>query len=178
MKEWNILATAQKGQERYALRLLKNHGEFGRSGYRDVVLGCVDDVEAFLKKLEDIRAETPQKLRSLGQIVPLERNFQFEVADFMERAKEAISPYIDRLENTRFFVRVVRRGHKGEISGMETEKELDGFILGALEEKGKQAKVDIVGFEKMIIIETVENRAGVGLVTRAMKEKYPLIKVK
>ena len=178
MEEWNILATAQKGQERYALRILKNHGEFRRSGYRDVVLGYVDDVEAFLEKLESIRAETPQKLRSLGQIVPLERNFQFEVADFRDRAKEAISPYIDRLENSRFFVRVVRRGHKGEISGMETEKELDGFILGSLENKGRQATVDIEGFEKMILIETVENRAGVGLITRAMKERYPLIKVK
>ena len=178
VEEWNILATAQKGQERYVLRFLKSRGEFRRSGYRDVVLGYVADVPAFLDALESIRAEAPQKLRSLGQIVPLERNFEFDVADFRDRAKEAVVPYIDQLENCRFFVRVVRRGHKGEISGMETEKELDGFILESLEKKGKQATVNIEEFEKMIIIETVENRAGAGLITKELKEKYPLVKVK
>ncbi len=178
MEKWNILATAQKRQERYVLRLLNNYGEFRRSGYRDVILGYVADVPIFLEALESIRREAPGKLKSLGQIVPLERNFQFDVADFRDKAKEAVSPSIDQLENSRFFVRVVRRGHKGELSGMETEKELDGFILESLEKKGKPATVNIEEFEKMIIIETVENGAGVGLITKEMKEKYPLIKVK
>jgi tRNA(Ser,Leu) C12 N-acetylase TAN1 len=178
MEKWNVLATARRRQERYVLRLLNNHGEFRGSGYRDVILGCVADVPAFLEALESIRREAPGRLRSLGQIVPLERNFQFDVADFREKAKEAVLPYIDQLENSRFFVRVVRRGHKGEISGMETEKELDGFILESLEDKGKRATVNIEEFEKMIIIETVENRAGVGVITRETKERYPFVKVK
>jgi tRNA(Ser,Leu) C12 N-acetylase TAN1 len=178
MEKWNILATARKRQERYVLRLLNNYGEFRGSGYRDVILGYVADVPAFLEALESIRREVPGKLRSLGQIVPLERNFQFDVADFRAKVKEAVFTYIDQLENSRFFVRVVRRGHKGEISGMEMEKELDGFILESLENKGKRATVNIEEFEKMIIIETVENRAGVGLVTKEMKGKYPFVKVK
>jgi tRNA(Ser,Leu) C12 N-acetylase TAN1 len=178
MEKWNILATARKRQERYVLRLLNNYGEFRGSGYRDVILGYVADVPAFLEALESIRREVPGKLRSLGQIVPLERNFQFDVADFRDKVKEAVFPYIDQLENYRFFVRVVRRGHKGEISGMETEKELDGFILESLENKGKRATVNIEEFEKMIIIETVENRAGVGVITRETKERYPFVKVK
>jgi tRNA(Ser,Leu) C12 N-acetylase TAN1 len=118
------------------------------------------------------------KQQSLGQIVPLERNFQFDVADFRDKAREAVLPYIDQSENSRFFVRVVRRGHKGEISGMETERELDGFILESLENKGKRATVNIEDCEKMIIIETVENRAGVGLITRETKGKYPFVRVK
>ncbi len=178
MEKWNVLVTAQKRQERYLLRLLKNFGEFKGSGYRDVVIGNVADTFAFLDALEVIRRETPEKLRSLGQIVPLEENFKFDVADFMEKAKEAICPYITQVENCKFFVRVVRRGHKGEISGMETEKELDGFILATLEDNEKRATVSIEEFEKMIVIETIENRAGVSLITREMKEKYPLVKVK
>ena len=178
MEKWNILATARKGEERYVIRILNNYGEFRGSGYRDVILGYVADVPAFLEVLESIRRESPGKLRSLGQIVPLERNFQFDVADLVDKAKEAVSPYIDQLEKTRFFVRVVRRGHKGEISGMETEQELDGFILESLQHKGKRATVNIEEFEKMIVIETVENRAGVGLVTKEVKGKYPFVKVK
>jgi tRNA(Ser,Leu) C12 N-acetylase TAN1 len=178
MEKWNILVTAQRRQERYVLRLLNKYGEFRGSGYRDVILGCVADVPAFLETLESIRREAPQKLRSLGQIVPLERNFQFDVADFRDKVKEAVSPYIDQLENSRFFVRVVRRGHKGEISGMEAEKELDRFILESLENRGKRATVSIEEFEKMVLIETVENRAGIGLITKEMKEKYLFVKVK
>ncbi len=178
MEEWNVLATAQKRMERYAMRLLNKYGKFRSSGYRDVVLGYVTDVHAFLDALDGIRRETPEKLRYLGQIVPLERNFQFDVSDFRDRAKEAVSPYVDQLENSRFFVRVVRRGHKGEISGMETEKELDGFILESLESRGKHAEVDIEEFEKMIVIETAGNRAGIGLITKELKDKYPFIKVK
>ncbi len=178
MEKWNVLATAQKRQERHVLRLLNRYGEFKGSGYRDVILGYVADMPAFLETLESIRRENPGRLRSLGQIVPLERNFQFDVADFVDKAKEAVSPYIDQLGDSRFFVRVVRRGHKGEISGMDTEKELDGCILKSLENKGKRATINIEEFEKMIILETVENRAGVGLITKEMKEKYPLVKVK
>jgi tRNA(Ser,Leu) C12 N-acetylase TAN1 len=178
MEKWNILATARRREERSVLRLLNTYGEFRGSGYRDVILGCVADVPAFLEALEGVRREAPGRLRSLGQIVPLERNFRFDITDFRDRVKEAVLPYIDQLESSRFFVRVVRRGHKGEISGMEMEKELDRFILESLEDKGKQATVSIEEFEKMIIIETVENRAGVGLVTREMKEKYPFVKVK
>ncbi len=178
MKGWNILATAQHRQERYLFRFLSNLGEFRHSGYRDVILGHVADVHAFLDALEAIRRETPGKLRSLGQIVPIERNFQFEVADFMDKAKEAVSPFINQLENTRFFVRVVRRGHKGEISSLEAEKELDAYILKSLERDRKQATVNIEEFDKMVIIETVENLAGAGLITREMKGKYSFIKIK
>jgi adenylyl- and sulfurtransferase ThiI len=178
MTEWNILATAHRRQEGYLLRLLNNFGEFRGSGYRDVVLGKVSDVQAFLEVLADTRKENPRKLRPLSQIVPIERNFQFDVPDFIGKAKEAVFPFINRLENSRFFVRVVRRGHKGEFSGMEAEKTLDGFILESLEKDGKKATVNIDAFENMIVIETVENRAGVGLITREMKERYPFIKVK
>jgi tRNA(Ser,Leu) C12 N-acetylase TAN1 len=178
MERWNILATAKRRQERYVLGLLKNYGDFRHSGYRDVILGHVPDVPAFLETLEGVRREAPGKLKSLGQVVPLERNFQFAVTDFRDKAKEAVSPYIGQLESSRFFVRVVRRGHKGEISGMETERELDRFILESLANEGKQATVNIEDFEKMIIIETVENRAGVGIITKETKEKYPFVKVK
>ncbi len=157
---------------------MRRFGEFRSSGYRDVVVGYVTDVHGFLETMENIRRENPEKLRSLGQIVPVEKNFQFEVSDFMDRAKEAVSPYVNQLENSRFFVRVVRRGHKGEISSLEAEKELDAFILKSLGRDEKQATVCIEEFEKMIVVQTVGNLAGVGLITRDMKEEYPLIKIK
>lgn len=178
MMEWNVLVTANMRQERYLLRLLSRHGEFRGSGYRDVVLGRVEDANAFLETLEALRRENPKKLSPLSQIVPMERTFQFDLSDFREKLKEAISPYVELLENKKFYIRVKRRGHKGEISSIEVEKEMDAFILEALASAGKQAQINFEDPDRIIIVETVENRAGVSLITREMKEKYPFIKVK
>lgn len=176
--EWNILATANRRQERYLLRLLSKYGEFKGSGYRDVVVGRVEDVDTFLETLETLRQEKPEKMRSLSHIVPIERTFQFEISDFRDKLRKAILPYVELVENSRFYVRVERRGHKGEISSLEEEQEMDSFILEALKNTGKLAQVSFKDPDKIIIVETIENRAGIGLVTREMKEKYPFIKVK
>jgi tRNA(Ser,Leu) C12 N-acetylase TAN1 len=178
MMEWNILATASMRQERYLLRLLSNYGDFKGSGYRGVVIGRVENVDTFLETLETLRQEKPEKLRPLSQIVPIERTFQFDLSDFKDKLREAISPYIELVENRRFYVRVMRRGHKGEISSLEVEQEMDAFVLNTLKRSGKEAQIAFKDPDRIIIVETVENRAGVGLITREMKEKYHLIKVK
>jgi hypothetical protein len=98
MMEWNILATAIKRQERYLLRLLSRYGEFRGSGYRDVVMGRVEDVDDFLENLETIQRENPGKLRPLSQVVPLERTFQFDLSDFKDKLKEVISLYVELVE--------------------------------------------------------------------------------
>lgn len=105
MKQWNILATAQWRHERHLLRLLNQFGEFRGSGYRDVILGYVEDVQAFLETLDKARREDPERFWPLGQIVPVERNFQFDVSDFEEKAENAIAPYINQLEGTKFYVK-------------------------------------------------------------------------
>lgn len=177
--EWNVLATASMRKERYLLRLLHAYGEFKGSGFRDVIVGKVEKVEAFLETLESIRREHPGRLRHLSQIVPIEKTFQFDLLDFREKLKEIVTPYTEQLENNcRFYVRVKRRGHKGELSSLEIEKEMSVFILDALEKTGKKAQIRFEDPDKFIIVETVGNRAGVGLITRAMRERYPFIRVK
>ncbi len=177
--EWNVLATAFMRKERYLLRLLRAYGEFKGSGFNDVIVGKVETVEAFLETLESISREHPGRLRHLSRIVPIEKTFQFDLSDFREKLKEAVAPYVEQLENDcRFYVRVKRRGHKGELSSLEIEKEMSALILDALEKGGKQAQVKFEDPDKIIIVETIGNRAGVGLITREMRERCPFIRVK
>ena len=178
MKEWNILATATREQERYLLRFLNEYGEFKGSGFRDVVLGWVEEIDAFLRALENLREENPIKLNPLSQIVPLEKTFHFDLSDFKDKLKEILSSYVDRIENKKFYLRVKRRGHKGEISSLEVEKEVADFIMGSLEKAGKKAQVSFNDPDCILIVETIGNWAGVGFITREMKEKYSLIKIK
>jgi len=118
MKEWNILATAFWGRGKHALRLLTQHGEFKDSGFKDVLQGHVEDVNLFLEKLELMRQENPVTMNSLSQILPLERTFSFSLLDFMDKLKETVSPYVEKVEGKKFYVRVKRRGHKGEMSSL------------------------------------------------------------
>ncbi len=178
MKEWNVLAASYRGQEKKSLRFLSQLGDFRSSGFKDVLLGHVEDVNLFLDKLELMRQEHPGRINFPSQIVPLERTFSFKLPDFMDQLKEAISPCIEKVENKTFYVRVKRRGHKGEISSLEIEKEISGFIMERLEEAGKCAQVSFSGPDVIIVVETIANWAGVTLITKEMKEKYPLLKVK
>jgi tRNA(Ser,Leu) C12 N-acetylase TAN1 len=177
--EWNVLATAFMRKERSLLRFLRAFGDFKGSGFRDVIIGAVEDRDAFLETMEGLRKEYPERVRHLSQIVPIERTFQFVVTDFRQMLKEALAPFLEELESgCRFYVRVKRRGHKGELSSLEIEKEMSTFIVDALEKAGKKARIKFEDPDKFIIIETIGNRAGVGLITREVREQYPFIRVK
>jgi len=125
-----------------------------------------------------MRQENPVTMNSLSQILPLERTFSFSLLDFMDKLKETVSPYVEKIEGKKFYVRVKRRGHKGEMSSLEIEKEISAFIFEKLEQAGRHAQVSFSDPDVVIIVETIANRAAVALITREMKEKYPLIKVK
>ena len=178
MKEWNILATAFWGRGKDALRLLSLHGEFKGSGFKDVLQGHVDDVNPFLEKLELMRQENPDRMTSLSQILPLQRTFNFSLSEFIDKLKEAVLPYVEKVEGKKFYVRVKRRGHKGEMSSLEIEKESSSFIFEKLENAGKQVQVSFSDPDVVIIVETIANRAAVALITREMRGKYPLIRIK
>ena len=178
MKDWNILATAFWGRGKDTLRLLALHGEFKGSGFKDVLQGHVEDVNLFLEKLESMRQENPDKMSSLSQILPLERPFSFSLPDFMDKLKEAILPYVEKVEGKKFYVRVKRRGHKGEMSSLEIERKISSFMFEKLEKAAKQAHVSFSDPDVMIIVETIANRAAVALITREMRKKCPLIRVK
>jgi tRNA(Ser,Leu) C12 N-acetylase TAN1 len=178
MKEWNVLVATYRGQEKKSLRFLSQYGDFKSSGFKDALLGHVEDVNLFLDKLELMRQENPGRMSSLSQIVPLERTFSFKLSDLLDKLKETVSPYIEKVADKNFYVRVKRRGHKGEISSQECEKEIAEFVLDHLEKAGKQAHVRFDDPDVIIVVEMTANWAGVTSITREMKEKYPLIKVK
>jgi tRNA(Ser,Leu) C12 N-acetylase TAN1 len=55
---------------------------------------------------------------------------------------------------------------------------MSAFIIDALEKAGKKAQIKFEDPDELIIVETIGNRAGVGLITREMRERYPLIRIK
>jgi tRNA(Ser,Leu) C12 N-acetylase TAN1 len=178
MLKWNVLVTASERQERALRSLLFPFGIFKESGFRGTLIGFVSNLQTFLESLKELGETDPQSLQALGQVVPIDRTFSFSAANFIERAKEAIAPYLETIDNEKIYVRVKRRGYKGRISSLESEKELDEWLLAQLEMAGKKARIDFEAPDKIVVIEMVQNQCGVGLITKEMKERVTFIKIK
>lgn len=172
-----VVTTASGGRYRHLLHELSPWGEFRPTGFLGVILGKVDDPLAFLER---VRAEREKRLiafQDLGRAVPVERVFSFHVEEFPDKAKEAIRPYLEQMAGRRFYVRLERRGLKGQIVSPEAERALDGFIREELEKDGRSAEVGFEHPDAVIAVETVGDRCGVGLLTREMLDRYDFVRV-
>lgn len=177
--EWNVLVTAFIRKERVLLPLLREFGEFQGSGFRDVIIGAVENRDGFFEAVERLRREHPGRVRHLSRLAPMDRTFRFDVADLREKLKEALTPCANALvKGSTFFIRVRRRGHKGELSSLEIEQEMSGFSIDLAEKAGRQVHVRFEEPDTILIVETIGNRAGVGIITRAMRERCAFIRVK
>jgi tRNA(Ser,Leu) C12 N-acetylase TAN1 len=74
-------------------------------------------------------------------------------------------------------VRLERRGHKGEIVSPEAERALDRFILESLEKRGTSAEVDFAAPDRIVVVETIGDRAGAGLLARETMARYDFVRV-
>jgi tRNA(Ser,Leu) C12 N-acetylase TAN1 len=95
------------------------------------------------------------------------------------KAKAALLPFVELLAGKRFYVRLERRGHKGQIVSPEVERELDAFIEQTLAAAGrKPAPVDFEHPDAVVVVvETIGDRCGVGLLTRETMDRYDCVRV-
>ena len=178
MEQWNVVATSEMFSEKRLMRQLAFYGRFRRSGYRDVIIGLVEDTDKFLEKLQGEFEKFPFNLNALGKVVPIDKNFEFTIEDFLEKAKEAVQPYIERIGSGKFYVRIERRGHKGELDSHRLEQELGEYLHAELVRQNHHPSTDFKDPDFIVAVETFGNRAGVGFVTREMKKKCQFVKVK
>ena len=68
---------------------------------------------------------------------------------------------------------------KEDISSKKVEREVGGYFYDLVEKVyGRKPKVNLKKPDKLIAIEILGNRCGIGFITREMLEKYSVIKVK
>jgi len=178
MWEFNVVITmAGSGRFRNLMSELAPHGEFHKTSFLGVILGRVEDIERFLEAVRTERQRSLTAFQDLGRVIPVERTFVFHAEDFLDKAREAVAPYIDDLAEKRFYVRLERRGLKGRIVSPEAERALDLFIEEALASKGRGAKIDFEHPDAVISLETVGDRCGVSLLTADEMKRYDFVRV-
>jgi tRNA(Ser,Leu) C12 N-acetylase TAN1 len=171
-KEWNVLVISHEHEERRLLKALKGLGEFEFTGFRSLLVGKVDP-RAFLEKIQLM------SIASLSRVVPIEENFNARPDNLLQILKERVKEYAKRIEpGESFCLRFERRGFKGEISSQEIEREVGEYMYGLLEREGKNPRVDLEDPDKLVVVQSIGDSFGMGLIDRETMERYPFIRVK
>jgi tRNA(Ser,Leu) C12 N-acetylase TAN1 len=177
LESWNVLATAKEREQRHLVKLLKRFGDFRWTKFLGVLVGRVEDHEAFLAQLQRHEEDAPGFLRPLAKLVPIEQTFTFTVDTFPVRLKEAVLGYADRIDSGSFYVRIERRGHAGEIHGQNLEQEMDRALIEILKGRGETPSVDFKSPDLIVAVETIGEECGIGALPRALRTRYPFVRV-
>lgn len=177
LRSWNVVITAKDHQQRHLARLVKRLGDFWWTPFLGVLVGRVEDHEAFCEQLRLGEELKPGFLRPVARVVPMDRTFPFRVDSLAAQLAAAVAEYADRIEGGSFYVRVERRGHAGAVHSQSLEQELDGTLMARLREQGAEARIDFKNPDAVVAVELIGDECGVGLITRAMRERFPFVRV-
>ncbi len=174
---WNVLATAKDHQQRHLARRLRRFGDFQWTRCGGVMIGRVEDHEAFFTQLARGEETEPGFLRPLARLVPVDSVFGFTLENLPGQLRSAVKAVADRMAGGSFYVRVERRGHADDLHSQVMERDLDKLVIDTLAAKGKAATINFKDPDAAIAVEIVGDQCGVGFLPRALRERYPFIKV-
>jgi tRNA(Ser,Leu) C12 N-acetylase TAN1 len=174
---WNVVITSREGARRRLRRALARLVRLERSGFRSVFVARVDEPQALLEAVEELRTARPALDQWLGKIIPVERTFAVDPATFQGRVQEEAAHFVDRLAGRSFHVRIERRGHKGTINSHACEQALGAFLWVALEQRGARPVVEFHDPDVVLVVEVVGDTAGMGLVTRELRTRFPFVRI-
>jgi tRNA(Ser,Leu) C12 N-acetylase TAN1 len=178
MREWNIVVTSLEGRQDALLIALRRLGSFWRSRFRNVIVGKVEDPQAFLDRLGPMLEKDLLLPTALARVLPAEKVFEFQLDNLLDRLKDEVLPLVERIGGQKFYVRMERRGFKGQVHPSAVEKEIGEFLWQELQRRGFTPAVDFRDPEVIVIIEMLGESAGIALVDREMRAKYPFLKVR
>ena len=177
VREWNTLATSLEGRRPELHAALRPLGSFWGAGYRNVLVGRVPDHQAFF---ESVRGHLSTDVRlegALTKMVPVELTGTFEPTALAEAATDLVLPHADRVAGQTFYVRVERRGLKGVVHTPTVERLVGEALIGATERCGKPATVRFDDPDVIVAIETTGDTFGVGFLSRALRHRFPFVRV-
>ena len=177
LPSWNVVVTAKDHEQRHLAGLVKRLGDFWWTPFLGLLVGRVEDHEAFCEQLRRGEEERPGLLRPLARLIPIDRTFTFRVDQLSARLDRAVLAYADRIDSGSFYVRIERRGHAGDIRSQLLEQQLGRTLLAHLREQGATPRIDFKDPDVILTVELIEDECGVGLITRTMRERFPFVKV-
>lgn len=175
--QWNVVVTCKQGGQRTLRRALHPLIRLRASGFRNVLVGRVDDVQGLLAAVAELLERRPSLEGALGKLLPIEHTFVVDAPRFHVQLIAEAAGLADRLVGQSFHVRVERRGHKGVINTHAAEQALGEALYSELETRGKKPSVTFTDPDVVVLVELIGEIAGLALVTRDLRQRFSFVQV-
>ena len=177
MKDWNLIITTYQTGFRRALRTLQDIGPTERTRYHNVLVMKVDDPLAVLAAVEHLTEERPALYDAIARMVPAMRTFDFQSPEaFKDNATSVMLEWIPKLVGRSLHVRVHRRGPQLELRTPDAERFFNDGIIDATTKAGTPARISFTDPDAVIVIDTIDDRAGLAVWTREDLARHRLLR--
>ena len=137
----------------------------------------VDDPTALLDAIERKTEENTALYDAISRVAPAMRTVEFHsVEEFTERLKAILLEWLPRLIGISLHVRLHRRGDRHDLRTPDAERLLDDLLLDATAAAGAPCRISFTDPDAVIAIDTVDDRAGIGLWTREDLARHRLLR--
>ena len=75
-------------------------------------------------------------------------------------------------------MRIARRGFRGAIDSTAGERELGARLMAAIEQRGRTARVRFTDPDVVVLVETLRDEVGIGIIPRAVRLAYPFVRAR
>jgi len=177
VKNWNVVVTVVPGPGRQARLLgqLRRLGDFERTEFKNVCLGHVEDAAQFLEALRFARENGKPWIADLARVIPVEQTFSFTPETLTGQLKQAVVPFVARMTEGSFYVRLERRGLLGQVMSQEVEREVGEHLQALAEAAGKRLQVSFANADYVVAVETIGAQGGITLLDRTFRERFPFV---
>ena len=177
MKNWNVVISVFQDGFRRALRALRALGPVEHSPYHNVLVMAVEEPLPLLEAIEKVTEAHPALYDAIARVAPASRCFEFHSGEeFLALSRQVILEWVPRLSGRSFHVRLHRRGPTLDLKSPEVERHLDEAMLSALQEAGAPGHVSFTDPDAVIVIDTIDDRAGISFWTREDIAQHRLLR--
>ena len=177
MKDWNVVISVYQDGFRRALRALEEYGPVDRSPYHNVLVMRVEDPTALLEAIERKTEINTALYDAISRVAPAMRTVDFHsIEEFKKKITSVLIERLPRLTGRSFHVRLHRRGDRHELQTSNLERLFDDLLLDATAAKGARWRISFTDPNAVIVIDTVDDRAGIGLWTHEDIARHRLLR--
>jgi tRNA(Ser,Leu) C12 N-acetylase TAN1 len=177
VKDWNVVISVYQDGFRRALRALEEYGPVDRSPYHNVLVMRVEDPTALLEAIERKTEINTALYDAISRVAPAMRTVDFHsIEEFKKKITSVLIEWLPRLTGRSFHVRLHRRGDRHELQTSNLERLFDDLLLDATAAKGARCRISFTDPDAVIVIDTVDDRAGIGLWTHEDIARHRLLR--